>query len=334
MDWRALYSLSVPLASGFFTPSILYAFLTKVIPVGMMDFAKQRLDSARLIDQTLDSFLTKDNLSNPGPAPHHLVAAIRHGALNGGKRLRPVLLLQSAQIFSFPREKAINAAMAVEIVHCYSLIHDDLPPMDNDDLRRGKPTVHKAYDEATAILAGDALLAHAFDILSSSKCHPDPQIRLHLIAELAKASGAGGMAGGQALDLKGETTYLSEIEIAQMQSMKTGALIYAAVRMGAILGGANKKQLGALGAYAKAAGRAFQLADDILDLTASTEQMGKTTGKDAAAKKPTMVARIGIEAAQRQLGDTIHNALDALMMFGSSANGLRDTARFFGQRGN
>ncbi|MCF6326220.1 MAG: polyprenyl synthetase family protein [Devosiaceae bacterium] len=298
----------------------------------MSNFASQRHDCANRIDLALQGFLTPRKLSGSGIAPDILVEAIRHGVLNGGKRLRPILLIQSAAIFSISEKQATRAAMAVELVHCYSLIHDDLPAMDNDDLRRGQPTVHKAYDEATAILAGDALLAHAFELLSHSDCHPDPQVRIDLVAELAKASGAGGMAGGQSLDLQGEKTRFSEKQIEQMQKMKTGALIYAAVRMGAIIGGADEKQLLSLSTYAQAAGRAFQLADDILDLTASTEQMGKTTGKDAAAKKPTLVARIGLKAAKRHLGDTIHTALSALMMFGPKADDLRATARFFGDR--
>ncbi len=300
----------------------------------MSNFTNQRLDCANRIDLALQNFLTRKQLSGSGVAPDILVEAIRHGVLNGGKRLRPILLIQSANIFSISEQQAQSAAMAVELVHCYSLIHDDLPAMDNDDLRRGQPTVHKAYDEATAILAGDALLAHAFELLSHPDCHPDATVRIDLVTELAKASGAGGMAGGQSLDLLGEKTHFSENQIEQMQRMKTGALICAAVRMGAILGGADKKQLLALNNYAQAAGRAFQLADDILDLTASTEQMGKVTGKDAAAKKPTLVAKIGLDAAKRHLGDTIHNALTALMMFGPKADGLRATARFFGERNN
>jgi len=298
----------------------------------MIDFASQRRNCAKRIDLALQGFLTKKQLSGPGVAPDNLVEAIRHGVLNGGKRLRPVLLIQSANIFSIGEQQAKNAAMAIELVHCYSLIHDDLPAMDDDDLRRGKPTVHRAYDEATAILAGDALLAHAFELLSHCDCHPDPQVRINLVMELAKASGAAGMVGGQNMDLQGEKIHFSERQIEQMQKMKTGALIRAAVRMGAILGGANKKQLSALTSYAQAAGRAFQLADDILDLTASTEQMGKATGKDMAARKPTLVSRIGIEAARRHLGDTIHDALSALMMFGPKADGLRATARFFAER--
>jgi farnesyl diphosphate synthase len=224
--------------------------------------------------------------------------------------------------------------MAVEMIHCYSLIHDDLPAMDNDDLRRGLPTVHKAFDDATAILAGDALLTHAFSVLADPECHPDPAIRIRLVAELATGAGAGGMVGGQMRDIEGESRRLSEDEIALMQAEKTGALIRGAVRMGAVLGGADGDAFAALTRYGEAAGRAFQLADDILDVTATTEEMGKATGKDAAAGKQTIVARVGLEAARRQLDDTVGAAITALASFGASADGLRATARFFAERQN
>ena len=295
-------------------------------------FATQRHQFADRIEIALSELLALDHLKGPGTPPPRLLEAMRHGALNGGKRLRPLLVGQAAGVFSLSPDRIMNAALAVELVHCYSLIHDDLPAMDNDDLRRGQPTVHRAFDEATAILAGDTLLAHAFDLLADPKCHPDPAIRIQLVAELATGSGAGGMAGGQMLDLEGEKGGFSIDQIAAMQAMKTGALIRAAVRMGAIAGEARPDQLEALTTYSELAGQAFQLADDILDLTASTEQMGKATNKDAARSKPTLVSRIGLKAAQRHLGDTIHHALTALSMFGPEADGLRATARYFGER--
>ncbi len=298
----------------------------------MIDFTSQRHEFAHTIQQALDNTISIKNLSGPGEAPERLVAAMRHGALNGGKRLRPLLVMQTADIFGIPEKQTLNAALAVELVHCYSLVHDDLPAMDDDDLRRGQPTVHKAYDEATAILAGDTLLAHAFALLAEEKCHPAPQIRANLVLELARGAGAGGMAGGQARDLEGENGGFSIDEISQMQDMKTGALICAAVRMGALLGKADKPQLDALTIYGKAAGLAFQLADDILDLTASAEQMGKATRKDAARSKPTLVSRIGLSAAERHLGETIHSALTALLVFGPEADGLRATAKYFAER--
>lgn len=298
----------------------------------MIDFSKQRIDFAQSIEQSLDNILTQKNLSGPGIAPTRLLNAMRHGVLNGGKRLRPLLVMQTAGVFGVAESDIFHAANAVELVHCYSLIHDDLPAMDDDDLRRGQPTVHKAYDEASAILAGDTLLAHAFGLLGDPNCHNNPEVRAKLVCELALGSGAGGMAGGQARDLEGEAKGFSVDDISQMQAMKTGALIRASVRMGALIGGASDIQLDALTTYGEAAGLAFQLADDILDLTASEEQMGKATGKDAARSKPTLVSRIGLIAAQRHLGDTIHHALSALTMFGNEANGLRATAKYFAER--
>ncbi len=305
----------------------------------MNDFTSQhyeteRLKYAKTIQQALDQTLTPAHLSGPGKAPEQLVNAMRHGALNGGKRLRPLLVMQAAKIFGIPQNLSLHAALSVELVHCYSLVHDDLPAMDDDDLRRGQPTVHKAYDEATAILAGDTLLAQAFALLADEQCHQDPQIRSSLVLELAKGAGAGGMAGGQALDLEGEKGGFSMNDISRMQDMKTGALITSSVRMGAILGGADQPQLAALTTYGQAAGRAFQLADDILDITASAEQMGKATGKDAARSKPTLVARIGLDAAKTHLGETIHKALSALLIFGAEADGLRATAIYFAERKN
>jgi len=298
----------------------------------MNKFEQDAFDCAADINQALDNLLTTDQLSGPGPAPVRLLAAIRHGTLNGGKRLRPLMVRQTAAIFSLPPEQTLSAGMAVEMVHCYSLIHDDLPAMDDDDVRRGKPSVHKAFDEATAILAGDALLTHAFGVLANPACHPNSEVRSSLINELVSGAGVGGMAGGQALDIDGENSTISDQGIATIQQMKTGALIRAAVRMGAILGGASKDDLEALTIYTQAAGRAFQLADDILDETATTEQMGKKTGKDKDRGKPTLVTSIGVDAARRHLGDTIHNAVSALTPFGKEADGLRATAKYFGAR--
>jgi len=220
------------------------------------------------------------------------------------------------------------------MVHCYSLIHDDLPAMDDDDLRRGRPTVHKKYDDATAILAGDSLLTHAFGLLADAECHPDPAIRIGLVAELAAGSGAGGMVGGQMRDIEGEKAGLSPDEISTMQAMKTGALIRASVRIGAMLGGADARALSVLTLYAELAGRAFQLADDILDVTATPEAMGKATGKDAALGKQTLVATLGLDGARARLNQTVNEALSALRTFGPRADGLRATVRYFASREN
>jgi farnesyl diphosphate synthase len=298
----------------------------------MTDFDSQMRANAAETEAALDMALTAEALRAVGPAPDRLVAAMRHGALSGGKRLRPFLVRQAAAVFGVAPEKTIPARVAVEMVHCYSLIHDDLPAMDDDDMRRGRPTVHRAFDEAAAILAGDALLTHAFAQLADPACHPDSGIRASLMAELAAGAGAGGMVGGQMRDLEGENGGFTDADVAQMQAMKTGALIRAAVRMGAILGQAPESALAALTSYAQAAGRAFQLADDLLDVTASAQAMGKATGKDAGRGKATLVNALGIDGARDHLAATIDTALAALEPFGHSADGLRQTARYFAER--
>ncbi|WDR01469.1 polyprenyl synthetase family protein [Devosia algicola] len=298
----------------------------------MYDFDADIADCARSIEVALDRYVTIEMLAGPGLPSDRLVAAMRHGSLNGGKRLRPLLVRQAAAVFGVRPEQALQAGMAVEVLHCYSLVHDDLPAMDNDDMRRGRPTVHKAYDDATAILAGDSLLTLAFALLASPDCHADPAVRIALVAELASGSGVGGMVGGQMRDIEGETSILDGEDISQMQAMKTGALIRASVRMGAILGGADARAMSALTYYSEAAGRAFQLADDILDVTASPETMGKATGKDAAAGKQTLVRQLGIDGAREHLAQTVNDALIGLRTFGPKADGLRATARYFGAR--
>jgi farnesyl diphosphate synthase len=298
----------------------------------MTSFADEMAMCAADTERALDALLTAERLTGPGQPPNRLVAAMRHGSLNGGKRLRPLLVRQAASIFRIPAERSLVAGLAVEAVHCYSLIHDDLPAMDDDDLRRGQPTVHRAYDDATAILAGDGLLTLAFGLLAGADCHPDAGVRVRLVAELAAGAGAGGMVGGQMRDIEGEAGSFSDGEITRMQSMKTGALIRAAVRMGAILGGASDEALGQLTEFAEAAGKAYQLADDLLDVTAAPEIMGKATGKDAANGKQTLVSRIGVAAARRQLAELTHDALSALVPFGPKADGLRATAVYFASR--
>jgi farnesyl diphosphate synthase len=300
----------------------------------MIDFEAEMAACATDVERALDIRLSAAGLSGPGVAPAGLIAAMRHGALGGGKRLRPLLVRQAAAIFGVGPQQSLAAGLAVECIHCYSLIHDDLPAMDDDDLRRGKPTVHKAFDEATAILAGDALLTEAFLLLAEEEAHPDLAVRLLLVTELGRGAGSGGMVGGQMRDLDAETARPSEREIAELQAQKTGALIRAAVRMGAILGGAGDVTLGHLTTFAEVAGRAFQLADDILDVTASADTLGKTAGKDAKRGKATLVERFGVPTARRHLGDLVHDALTELTMFGPEANGLRSTARYFATREN
>jgi len=299
----------------------------------MASFEQKLQQNAAQIERALEILLTAERLSGPDRPPDRLIAAMRHGTLNGGKRIRPFLLRETARMLGLAPELTIAPAVAVELIHCYSLVHDDLPAMDDDDLRRGLPTVHKAYDDATAILAGDALLTLAFAHLGEHGAQ-EPAIRARLVVELAAGAGIGGMVGGQMRDIEGETTPLDRLGIARMQAMKTGALIRAAIRMGAILGGADNDALGHLTHYAEAAGRAFQLADDLLDVTASTEAMGKATRKDAGLNKQTLVSMLGVEAAQRHLGDIVHDAITALTPFGPEATTLRETVRYFATRDN
>jgi farnesyl diphosphate synthase len=264
--------------------------------------------------------------------PERLMAAMRHGALNGGKRLRPFLVMESAALFSADGEAALRVAAAVECVHCYSLIHDDLPAMDDDDMRRGQPTVHKAFDEATAILAGDALLTLAFDILADEATAVPAERRSALVLALARAAGAGGMVGGQTLDLEAERTRPDEAGIIRLQAMKTGALIRFACEAGAIVADASPDDRERLAEFGSAIGLAFQLADDLLDLTADMQQVGKATGKDAAAGKGTLVALHGAAWARNQLQGLVDQAHALLEPYGERAVYLREAARFVAAR--
>lgn len=267
-----------------------------------------------------------------GGMPPRLAAAMRHGALGGGKRLRPFLLRISAGLFGVPAKDCLTACAAIELVHCYSLVHDDLPDMDNDELRRGKPTVWKAFDPALAILAGDALLTEAFALLAGPDAHSDPRIRSDLVATLALAAGPKGMVGGQVLDIEGETTALDEDGIFRMQARKTGALIRASAEMGAILGNADQDELASLVLYGMSAGLAFQLADDILDVTATSDALGKTAGKDVAQNKSTVVGLRGVDGAREILEQAVDQGLYALKAFGDEADPLRMLIRHFAQR--
>ena len=264
--------------------------------------------------------------------PPSLMAAMRHGALNGGKRLRPFLVLESAALFDADPDSALRVAAALECVHCYSLIHDDLPAMDDDDLRRGLPTVHKAYDEATAILAGDSLLTMAFEIIASEETALAADRSVALVRALGRAAGPGGMAGGQALDIEAESTSPDEAGIIRLQAMKTGALIRFACEAGPILAGANAAERERLAEFGSAIGLAFQLADDLLDLTANAATMGKATGKDQAAGKATLVALHGVDWARTQLAGLIGQAHDLLHPYGERAALLRQAASFVANR--
>ena len=266
--------------------------------------------------------------------PARLLAAMRHGALNGGKRLRPFLLIETARLFDVQGETVLRVAAALECVHCYSLIHDDLPSMDDDDLRRGQPTVHRAFDEATAILAGDSLLTYAFDIIAGEETELAAETRIALVRGLARAAGAGGMAGGQALDLAAEREPTDEAGIVRLQAMKTGALIRFACEAGAVLGDADAADRDRLSAFGGAIGLAFQLADDLLDMTASSESMGKATGKDAAAGKATLAGLHGEDWARSQLDGLVAQAEDLLEPYGEKGTILRQAARFVAAREN
>jgi farnesyl diphosphate synthase len=251
------------------------------------------------------------------------------------------LVVESAALFAVPRERSLMAAAALECVHCYSLVHDDLPAMDNDDLRRGRPTAHKAFDEATAILAGDSLLTFAFDILSRTETHPDPAIRIALVQALARASGLGGMAGGQMLDLAAEGRFdggkvqrLGETEVVTLQAMKTGALLSFGCRSGGILGQASDAERAALERYGSAVGRAFQIADDLLDVEGDAAALGKQTGQDAALGKTTFVTQLGIDGARQRVHDLLARADQALSIFGGRGDTLRAAARFVAERKN
>lgn len=266
--------------------------------------------------------------------PERLLSAMRHGVLNGGKRLRPFLVLESAALFDAPAEAALQVAAALECVHSYSLVHDDLPAMDDDDLRRGQPTVHKAFDEATAILAGDGLLTLAFDILAGDSGGLPASVRLDLVRGLSRAAGIGGMVGGQALDLAAETSQPDERGIITLQAMKTGALIRYACEAGAIAGGARDEERERMAEFGSAIGLAFQLADDLLDVTATAQAMGKATGKDAAAGKATLVALHGANWARQQLVGLVEQANALLEPFGQRAGRLRQAAVFVAERRN
>ncbi|MEN3398107.1 polyprenyl synthetase family protein [Brucella melitensis] len=266
--------------------------------------------------------------------PQRLIAAMRHGVLNGGKRLRPFLVLESAALFGQYGQAVLRVAAALECIHCYSLVHDDLPAMDDDDLRRGQPTVHKAFDEAAAILAGDSLLTYAFDIIASDETELDATTRIKLVCALTRASGLGGMAGGQALDLMAETRKPDEAGIITLQAMKTGALIRFACEAGAIIAGASQEDRERMAEFGSAIGLAFQLADDLLDVTADAGTMGKATGKDAAAGKATLVSLHGIDWTRQQLSGLVARAESLLAPFGEDAEPLKQAARFIAERQN
>jgi farnesyl diphosphate synthase len=300
-----------------------------------------RLDAvAADIEALLDRLLAAAPVDGELSRPARLIEAMRYACLNGGKRFRPFLVVESAALFEVPRQNALMAGAALECVHCYSLVHDDLPAMDNDELRRGQPTAHRKFDEATAILAGDGLLTFAFDILARRETHAEPSVRIELVLALARASGLGGMAGGQMLDLAAEGRFVQnrsglqfgESDVRTLQAMKTGALLRFGCQAGGILAAASASQRQALERYGSAVGQAFQIADDLLDLEGDPALVGKQTGKDAAAGKATLVSVLGVPAARARLRELVTQAEQALAPFGPKASVLIEGAHFVAER--
>ena len=294
------------------TPSLLHDSLTQI---------------AADIDQEFDALLKL-----PGDARDRLYAAMRHAAIGGGKRLRPLLVTATAALFHVDRAVAVRVGTAVEAIHVYSLVHDDLPCMDDDDMRRGKPTVHRAFDDATAVLAGDSLHALAFEILASPQTHPDPFVRGELVSTLALASGPEGMAGGQMMDIEAENATFDLQTVMRLEALKTGALIAASVEMGAILGHIPPEGRTHLRGYARDIGLAFQIADDILDVEGDPELAGKALQKDADAGKGTFVSLMGLERAKQQAEMLVAQANEHLSCYGSEANLLRAIANYITER--
>ncbi|WP_397583197.1 polyprenyl synthetase family protein [Sphingorhabdus sp.] len=294
------------------SPSLLHNSLTQI---------------AADIDQEFDALLKL-----PGDARDRLYAAMRHAAIGGGKRLRPLLVTATAALFHVDRAVAVRVGTAVEAIHVYSLVHDDLPCMDDDDMRRGKPTVHRAFDDATAVLAGDSLHAVAFEILASPQTHPDPFVRGELVSTLALASGPEGMAGGQMMDIEAENATFDLQTVMRLQALKTGALIAASVEMGAILGHIPPEGRTHLRGYARDIGLAFQIADDILDVEGDPELAGKALQKDADAGKGTFVSLMGLERAKQQAEMLVAQANEHLSCYGTEANLLRAIANYITER--
>jgi farnesyl diphosphate synthase len=300
------------------------------------EFEAKLAASAAATERMLDSLLSPAILPGETVRPARFLEAMRYASLGGGKRFRPFLTIETARLLGVEGDGVLRAATAVEMVHCYSLVHDDLPALDNDDLRRGRPATHKAFDEATAILAGDGLLTYAFDVMADPATHPDAGVRAELVLALARAAGLGNMIGGQVLDLEAEQVLERHTPeaVIKLQAMKTGALLHYAVEAGAILGQADAQVRAALSCYGRALGAAFQVADDILDVEADALALGKRAGKDAGRNKATLVAALGIDAARERRDSLVAAAIAALDSFpqGTKATVLKEAARFVAAR--
>jgi farnesyl diphosphate synthase len=295
----------------------------------MTAFDQAMARAQREVEAALDRLLPK-----PEGPEGRLFEAMRYAVFAGGKRFRPFLVCESARLFAVANEAALRVAAAVECVHTYSLVHDDLPCMDDDDLRRGQPTVHRKFDEATAVLAGDALLTFAFELLGEPETHERARVRIELVRRLAAAAGGQGMVGGQMIDLASEGKALDISTITRLQRLKTGALIAFSCEAGAVLGRASDEALHALRAYAHDMGLAFQIADDLLDAEGDPERLGKATAKDAAAGKATFVSILGVERARAQARMLSDQAIQHLDLFDGKADLLREAARFVITRDN
>lgn len=289
--------------------------------------ADRMKEAAERVHNALDARLPK-----PQGSESRLTEAMRYAALAGGKRLRPFFTIEVGRIFDADEGSLVRAALAIECVHTYSLIHDDLPCMDDDDLRRGKPTLHRAFDEATALLAGDALLTFAFEVLAEPATHPDPQMRCLLIGALARAAGASGMVAGQAADMAGQEIGSDLIAVTRMNRMKTGALINFAVEAGALIGCAAEAERTALTRYAHDVGLAFQMRDDVLDAEGVVRDTGKAVGKDAARGKVNFVTVLGVDATRERIGMLADQAKRHLGVFGPRARVLVEAVDFITER--
>ncbi len=304
-------------------------------PTSEADLREEMRRAAVTVEDALQTLL-------PEPEGHEarLLEAMRYATLGGGKRLRGFLVIESAKLFSVADTCAARVAAAIEMLHAYSLVHDDLPSMDDDDLRRGRASTHRAFDEATAILAGDALQARAFEVLAEPDTHSDPQARSELVAALAAAAGARGMAGGQMIDIIAPQLHamrgrpLDAMEVGRLQALKTGRLIQFSAEAGAILGRASLPQRHLLAAYGRDVGSAFQIADDLLDVEGTAEEIGKASGKDAAAGKATLVTILGVERARSHAEMMAEQAAEHLESFGDRAATLRALAAFVVARRN